>query len=209
MACYFKIDGEKHACLRMRSIFFFVALFFGLNTVAAQEWYQGTIVLKSEKILQGELSPQTDHDAVFLRNGDAVMVYPAHKLKSFHFFDSSASVARKFVALEVLLGVASAHQIYELVVEGEINVLRKERSMWYSVYAEALDFDYYILLDDQFIPISKFKRKVYPSLLQNSKNLKKFVHDNTLAARRATDVVKIIEYYNRDRVLSHGVASSR
>jgi hypothetical protein len=186
----------------------FIVLFFNINAVA-QDWYQGTIILKNEKTLHGEISLQSDHDAVFLKNGDAVMVYPAHKIQSFHFLDKESRATRKFITLEMLFGVGSMHLIYELVLEGEVNVIRKERAVWYSVYYESMDYDYYILQEDQFIPINKFRKKIYPLLLENDPELKAYARENALGAGRLTDVLKIIEHYNERRLLTQEVASTK
>lgn len=170
--------------------------------VHAEEWHHGFIILKSQKVLKGELSIQSDYDVVFFRNGDALMVYPAYKISSFQYHDGVENVDRKFVSIEHDLGTSIKNQIYEIVLDGKVSLLRRQKSVWYSIHLEFIEYDYFVKTEDEILPLNKFKRKVYPVLLESSSDkLKAFVSRYKLSPSRLHDIIKIIDYFNKGQSL--------
>jgi hypothetical protein len=180
-------------------------LFFCMGTeIFGQEWYKGTVTLTNQKVIPGEIAYWAGRDAIFLKSGDATVVFPAFRIRSFSFYDDEAEGERRFVTLLDSIGAATMYQFYEVVLEGPISVLRQQHAFWYSLHLETIDFDYFVMMDERLIPMSKFRRHVYPSLKRSSASIRDFARQNRINLFSINDTVELIEYYNNER---SGVAS--
>jgi hypothetical protein len=164
----------------------------------AENWYQGSITLKSGKTLRGEIAIQYAYDVALFRLGSDVTVFPAFKVESFSFYDGSADVQKEFIARQFSDGVTTTYRFFERVVAGEYSVLRRQETAWYSIHLDILEYDYYVSSPSgDFFPMEKFKRKVYPYLLEESNgNLKKYVQANHLSPMRLLDSILIVRHFN-------------
>jgi hypothetical protein len=185
----------------MRSLKFFAILFilFPVTEIYAADpmWHQGSLILKSEEVIAGEISYEKDHDVVLYRKGKELVVYPAHKIQSFYFYDDESKVNRKFISLQQTIGAFTTHQLYELVIYGEVSIVRRERLIPYSIHHEVIDYEYFIRKDDELLRLRKFKRHIYPQLLFTyEEKLMNFIHQNKLNLTRSSHVIRIVEYYN-------------
>jgi hypothetical protein len=174
-------------------------MLFPLRAVLAADhlWRQGSLVLKSNEVIQGEIAIETDHDVVLYRLGNEIMVYPAHKIKYFYYYDAESGVNRKFISLQQTIGAFTTHQFYEAVVYGEVSVLRRQRLLPYSIHQEVIDYEYFVQKDEELLQLRKFKRKIYPQLLLScEEKLVNFIRENKLNLTRSPHVIRIVEYYN-------------
>ncbi len=95
-------------------------------------------------------------------------------------------------------GARPVYQLYEVIITGEVNVVRRTKQSAFSVHADALDFNYFILYNDKLTPLRKFNRKIFPHLISPSDDrLKKFISTNRLTAHHAGNAIRIIDFYNR------------
>src|SRR5690606_5378635 len=136
-----------------------------------------------------------DCDVAILRNGEAMMVYPAHRIAGISIFDRNANQKRTFVSMTKTHGAAVFHELYEVVLYGAITVLRKEKSAWQSRAIPDPEFDYFVYYGDQLLPVSKFRKKVFRKLA--TPEVKKYARKNGLNLFRIPDTVRIIEFINR------------
>jgi hypothetical protein len=89
------------------------------------------------------------------------------------------------------------YQLYEVLMKGEVTVVRRKKENAFSVHADALDFNYFILYNNELTPLRKFKKKIFPHLLISSDNrLEEFISIHRLTAPHATNTLRIIEFYN-------------
>jgi hypothetical protein len=188
--------------MRLNRFFLFtVLLFLGSLTTWAEDWYQGSVLLKSKETLKGEIAVRHDYDVVLFRNGNELTVYPAYKVQSFYIYDDVTERNRQFVSLQLLFGAATRHQFFEVMLDGYVSVLRREHIVWYSIHLETVDYDYYVKKDDVLTLMYKFKRKVLPDLQRSSReDLSAFIRKNRLSRSRPDHVIRIIDYFNQQYV---------
>jgi hypothetical protein len=175
----------------------------------AEDWYQGSLVLKSQETLKGEIAIHLDHDVVLYRKGDVFAVIPAHKVKSFYIYDEEQESNRQFISLQQTLGAATVHRLYEVLLDGHVKILRKQQTAWYSIHFDAIEFDYFIAKDDELTALHKFRRKVFPGMVRTSSdNFQTFIHKNKLSVHRLDDLIRIIDHYNQQYVSSDQLAKN-
>lgn len=177
---------------------FFSALAF---TSFANEWYKGSLTLRSESVLQGQISIQEGYDVALLKVDDEITVIPAFKIAFMDLYDEKTESDRRFVTLYLGVGAARTFRFFEIMVDGEVSLLRKEVNVWYSLHFDMTEYEYYVLYGDELIDASKFKRTVYPDLVKKSDGaLKSYVRENKLIAYKLSDVVSMLEFYNQYKI---------
>ena len=162
-----------------------------------EEWFQGSVVLKSKSVLRGEISMKNGYDVVFFRVSDQVSIIPAFKIAYLNLYDEKMEAQRRFVSLNIGVGAGRSHQFFELLVDGEVSILRKELTLWYSIHLDMTDYEYYVLYDEEIHALHKFKKQIYPALLKKSDGaLASYVKLNHLSPKSMQDIVDISAYYN-------------
>jgi hypothetical protein len=187
-------------CLIMESkaLLFFVAfIFFSSLACCADDWYAGSLVLRSGKVLRGEISVRYEYDVLLFRLGHEDMVYPAHKIHSFTISDDDAETRRSFVSLQLSIGPATVFRFYEVVLDGELSVLRRQRVVWYSIHLDEDTYDYFVKSGRDVTSIQMFKRKVLPGMLREPENkLSSYVRKYRLSKHKLPDLIRIINQHN-------------
>jgi len=170
-------------------------------------WHAGVIVLRNEKIVSGEVALAGNHDLVLFRKGDTVSVYPAHKIKSVFFYDTKQNINHRLVSVKEERLTHPVYHLYEIVLQGELSVWRKQTSP--VANSDKFDFDYFVRFDNQLLPLQQFRHKVYHELLETSREaLLTFVSRENLDAGQPAHAIRIIEFYNR-HVKEGAVAANR
>jgi hypothetical protein len=190
-------------------IFFVMSLVMTHSLYAGEEeqWFRGTLILKSQTRLQGEISIRVDYDIVLFRMGDELMIYPAHKVHSANVYDESLKLNRNFISLQMEVGAASVHKLYEVLVEGPVSMLRKQRLLWYSIHLDIPEQDYYIWNENEMTSLYFFKKKKFPKLVKASDgDLKSFIRSQRLNPNRLEDMVEILKYYNKQQFSENQLA---
>lgn len=163
----------------------------------AEEWYQGSVVLKSKSVLRGEVSVRHGYDVVFFRVSDQISVIPAFKIAYINLFDEALQAERRFVSLNIGVGASHAFKFFELLVDGEVTILRRELTVWYSLHLDLTDFEYFVLYDEEIMELHKFRKKIYPTLVENSEGvLESYVKSNQLNPKALEDILDMTQYYN-------------
>lgn len=175
----------------------------------AEDWFQGAVVLKSNRVLKGEISIKFDHDVIVFRLANEVMVLPAHKVSSFYIYDQEEESNRQYISLPLEWGAATYHQFFELILNGDVKILRRQRVVWYSIHIDDIEYDYYIKKDNALTALSKFKREVFPALLQSSSDLSSYVREHKLRPIRLNDVVQIVDQYNQLQMNKNPIAKNQ
>jgi hypothetical protein len=178
---------------------FFCLLFLNFQLLSAQSltWFEGSVVLSTCEVLVGKISIKEDHDLILFEQGETRMVYPSHRIKSLYFYDRENNINRRYLSLKEKDGVRSSYHLYEIVIAGRVDVLRRKKTSAFSEHTSALDFNYFIRYNEELIVLRKFKRKVFPQLRSESDTrLENFITANKLRADLPTNAIRIIEYYN-------------
>ncbi|WP_276369738.1 hypothetical protein [Chryseolinea sp. H1M3-3] len=180
----------------MKGIFFCIVLFAFQQLQSQPQWYEGSLVLSDCKVLVGKISLEQKHDLVLYANGDTRIVYPAHKIKSIYYYDNVKNINRRYISIKKDDGIRSSYHLFELVVAGDLSVIRRKKEPSLSIQNEPMDFNYFVYLNDEIIALKKFRRKVFPRL-QYDHRLNEYISFNNLSGDRAVDAIRIIEYYNQ------------
>ncbi|MEO5980295.1 MAG: hypothetical protein ABIS36_09025 [Chryseolinea sp.] len=183
----------------MKTILFFLALTSIEVNAQRLKWHKGSVVLSEGIVLTGSISIEPRHDLILFRTTGNPTVYPAHKLKSVYFYDCEANINRRFISMEYKEGIATNDRLLEVVTSGEVSILRRMKNVIYSYQAsEATDYNYYCKYDGALVPLRKFTKKIFPSLMSKEHNrLRGFMKENRLQSAMDADAIQIIEYYNR------------
>jgi hypothetical protein len=153
-------------------------------------------VLTSGKVIVGKMVIDPFLDVVLFEENDKRMVYPAHKVRSLYYYDGAADINRRVVSLKENSALHDHYQLFEIVVHGEVSVLRKQKTR-FSNPSDALDFTYYVSYLDDVVLLRKFGRKIYPQLRASMDELDDFVAVNHLREYDSSNSIAIIEFYNR------------
>jgi hypothetical protein len=183
-----------------------ILLFFAASLmVSAQEtddWKEGIIVLRNNQVLNGSLF-FTGFETVLFKthNRELVSVFRAHDLQQIRFYDSIINVNRRFIIANGIEDFYQDSRLFEVVLDGGISVIRRlpieSESMMQITYA--LAYDYFIKVDLDIIPLSKFRDRYYPSLLKNCFGLNTFVAAQKLNPNVQADAIRIIKFCNTQK----------
>ena len=113
-----------------------------------------------------------------------------------YYYDDSAGINRRFISLKENSALHNHYQLFEIVVRGEVSVLRKQKTRWANP-SDALDFTYYVSYLDDVVLLRKFGKKIYPQLKSSMEKLDDFVSANHLREYDSSNSITIIEFYNR------------
>lgn len=192
----------------LRKSIFLVALLMLTHYLYAEngEWFPGYLYLKSQTKLQGEIWVRVDYNVVVFRRGGEMVVYPAYKVQSVSIYDESQEKNRNFISLQLEVGAATLHQLYEVALEGQITMLRKQRVLWYSIHLDVPEEDYFIWNNNEVVSLYYFRRKVFPKLLKSNPGTKSFIRDHKLHPNRLEDMVEILTHYNQNALNENQLA---
>ena len=181
----------------MKKIFFCLLLVNCINTNAQSlKWFEGSVVLTSGDVIIGKMVIEPSLDVLLVQRDKERIVYPAHKVKSFYYYDESSDINRRFISLRDNSAMHNHYQLFEIVLQGEVDVLRRQKTRSLKP-SDALDFTYYVSYRDDVMLLRKFGKKVYPHLKSSMETLDEFVVSNHLRAYDDSNSIRIIEYYNR------------
>ena len=163
----------------------------------SQQWFDGSLVLSNGNVRVGRISIECDHDLVLFEQEAVRTVYPAHKIQSVYFYDYTTNVNSRYQSLRKSEGVGSRFYLYEVVLAGEIDVLRRKKSSAFPKHTAPTDYNYFIHHNNVLVPLRKFKRKIFPYIQSSSdKWLKEFITAKRLNIQLPANAIRIIEYYN-------------
>ena len=184
----------------MRTFAAFILIFLSSQATLAQSpvWYEGSLVLKTNEVVVGKLSVHPVHDIVLCKTEDALMVYTADKVQSFYFFDVQSNLNRKFISFQEKINAFTTHALYEVVLSGEIKVLRKLIADFADPDNHRDSYHYFVRLREEIISINKFRSKVYPHLISASGSLSRRINETGWNPNVHADIILIIDYYNRE-----------
>lgn len=76
----------------------FILVFIGF-TQAQNDWVSGSVVLKTNKVLVGEISKKPIHDLILVKSSAGINALPAHEVSHYRFYDRDADINRSFFLL--------------------------------------------------------------------------------------------------------------
>lgn len=175
-------------------------LLFNFQNMKAQSlnWFEGSLVLSNCEVLVGDIALQPQYDLILFQSGSSRMVYPAFRLKSLSVFDKEANINRRFVSRQERTNARTSFHLYEVVISGQVEVLRRMKDNSLSERYAELNFNYFVKHNDSLVPLKKFGRKVFPELISSSEGkLNEYVNAHNLQKYNMSNALQIIGYYNR------------
>jgi hypothetical protein len=182
-----------------REVLIFIFLFTVGKLVASDiQWSEGSLVLNNKEVLCGKISVEEKYDIVLLKSGERVEVYPAHSIRSVFYYDAAVNINRRYLVMETSKAPVSKFQLCEIVLPGNVTVVRHVKDISLKPYSDADDFYYYVKMENELIQLDKFRSKVYDRLLhEGGLVLSVFVSENRLDPNNSAHAIRIIEEYNK------------
>lgn len=151
----------------------------------SDEWYSGAVVTSDGSVLAGEIFYHPGHDLLIVKRKDNRQVLLANSVKSFRFYDPTDNINRKFLSID--------NKLYEVVVAGEIPVLRKAKGILKDHPSDSDGYHYYFFYNSSVEKLSKFRAVLYPAIrFQLAEKEKEFNLDPNLPA----DAIRYIQLFN-------------
>jgi len=189
--------------MKKRAVVFLFFLFTICKLSYADQplnWYQGSLVLRDNTVLTGDISMESQHDLVLFRTDGKVNVYPAYKIAAVYYYDPLANVNRRFLTLKTENDQWHPIHLYEVVLKGEISVIRKLKALAVESYCSAYDYDYFLVTNGGVIKLERFRKIVYPEILKEAGvSLSVYVRENKLDPNESAAAIQIVDHYNHMR----------
>lgn len=162
-------------------------------------WFQGSIVTSNTReVLTGEIALEENFDLILFRQQGQVQVLNAHRLESVFFYDSLLQMNRKFISIRDKSSSEYNFGLYEVVVTGEVKLIRHLKDYAASSSSLVDDYVYYVHNQGQLVPLQFFNERVYVDLVvRGGEHLKQYEKINRLNANHADDAVKLIIKFNK------------
>ncbi|HOX82650.1 MAG TPA: hypothetical protein PLJ60_16590 [Chryseolinea sp.] len=192
----------------MKRFVLFCLLFINSVSLLAGEivWYEGSVVLKTNVVLTGEISIEPQYDLILHRIHGKMEVYPAHKIQSIYFYDAKENINRKFISLKDSR-FFNHHQLLEIVLKGEVSIYRRQKAWTGKSPSDADGFHYFVRYQDKLVDLQKFRNQVYPHLLKSTGGiLSAFMDERKLNPNSPSNAILIIDFYNHIKKEDHILA---
>jgi hypothetical protein len=190
---------------KLSVLFLLVLVNFLALGQSTQEWQRGAVVLSNNLVLTGELLLHLDFNTLVVNDSNERLVLPASTIKSFRYYDKANNINRQYVTLDDLQSGTSA--FYELIVQGEYKVLRKQKRIHSVIPDDREDYVYFTFNDGILTHIRNFRKKVFPQLLKSTPDLNTWVHEQRLDLNSSETALLVVMEYNRLRNANQLVAS--
>jgi hypothetical protein len=177
--------------------FCLLLLEFQLLAAQSPEWSDGSLVLANNEVVVGRIVLHEKHDLLLFERNGSKTVYNSHQIKSAYYYDKAADINRRYIAMKTEDGERSRYQLYEIVVSGDVHVLRRKKASALSTHTNAVDYNYFTLHNGVLSPLIKFPKTMLSELNARSEgSLERFISANRLRVNQAPNSIRIIKYYN-------------
>ncbi len=141
------------------------------------DWHSGVLVLQDQQVLVGHIAFDQVLGLVLIKEKETIKTYTVHNVASFRFYDKGMNVNRKFVVNQnEYTHNTKGLEIFEVVVEGRISVLRKVKKYLISTEGEHLhpqnsnidlewqrrNFKYFVKYNNKVVSMHKFETRIFP-----------------------------------------------
>ncbi len=157
-------------------------------------WRTGSVVLRNDQVLTGDILLHVHFNTLVLKSNDRVSVLNTLQVSSFRFYDPTVNVNRQFLTVNGKDKRSAA--FYELVVQGEIRLVRKLKLHRAQSPDDRNDFNYFIMDNQKLTPLREFKKNILPMLITSAPQLKDWIDKERLNLNEGKSAVLIIKEYN-------------
>ncbi len=184
-------------------------------------WHPGQLVTKGGDTIKGDLKYDFDNQSIQLDDGKTLKAYNVNNLYFFEIFDETINDYRQFYSL--LYEISYNYRVpvlFEMVIEGELSLLLREKIVAESVsnnyfpsyysysmipryqnnysYINKIKYDYFFLNPKgKIYKFSGKKRELFQIMDKKSKEIKEYFNDKKINLKKMVDIVKVTNYYNK------------
>jgi hypothetical protein len=158
-------------------------------------------------VLTGRLSVNTEHHTILFQSENKIEVFPAFRVKKVLYYDEANNINRRIISLRREFALGRRHELFEVVVQGELFLLRQTTGMIVKEGDHTITSAYFVMLNGELSSLKKFRNHIYPILCATSPATSDFVQREHLQPNIACDMVKIILFYNQwsgEQLLTRG-----
>jgi len=162
------------------------------------EWREGVVVLHGGRVINGLIHHPKGFNLIFLKTDEDKIVLTSGKVQLFRYYDPDANINRKFVSLK---GSKWGFEFYEVVVNGEVSVLRELKRYADKTHPDEIDsYDYFTCMNGTLEPMMHFRNRVFPRLLEERPlEIRAYMHKERLDPNEMKSALLIIMEFNRIR----------
>ncbi|HEX5171806.1 MAG TPA: hypothetical protein VFW11_21655 [Cyclobacteriaceae bacterium] len=175
-------------------------LFFAGSSLYSKtlRWCEGVIVLNNSEVLAGDVVIEPSLDLVLFRSGEVRTFYPVSKINFVSLREEGVKYPRKFISLQCEEHGKTAFRLYEVILDGDLSVIRRPNGGSLPGTDEVYGYDYFIMDKATIISLSEFRKKIYPVIenYYSEKKLTRFLSKEQLNPWSLSDAIKIINIYN-------------
>jgi hypothetical protein len=158
-------------------------------------WHKGSVVLASDKVLAGELINHPEFNTIVFKSDSETFVLPAHKLKSFRYYEKASHVNRQFIIINT--SDQADQSFYEVVVQGDWKVVRKLKRIHSQIPDDKMDYSYFIISHEKLLPIRHFRKTIFPELLDLRPDLYDWLKKEKLNLNEPQTAILVVRHFNR------------
>lgn len=171
--------------------------------------YEGTIVLETNEIVTGLFYFEEKMNLLYKRKQTGLEIFPIYKVKALYFYDARENINRRYIKLANDKSRSNLpNQLYEVVLGGELKVLRKRKAYDFPVKVEspglnkaeenAYNYHYFIQFNEDLLEICDFSKKVLPHMRsQHPRELDLLLKEQDWNVHQASGAIQLIEEYNQ------------
>ncbi len=199
-------------------LFIFLVLLFGENSFAQEfsrdYWHNGEVDLFSGDTFKGKLKYDLEKDNIVIQTEEGVIKsFSSQKVQGFQFFDALLRLPRYFHTLPFEKRISySSPVFFELLSEGELNLLNREkitqRSIYYPSFAGGWTSTVFVLEDDYYILDQKTEKvmafdpntqDISQFMTSKRTEVQDFIRNNRIRTNEKMGLIRVFEFYNQKK----------
>jgi hypothetical protein len=124
--------------------------------------------------------------------------FPAAEINYINIHDNHVKVPRKFISLSSEERGRAVNKIYEVVLQGELSVIRKPRGGSLPDFDDVYSYEYFVMESSTVTKLADFRKTIYPIIEHHysPKQMMKFLNYENLNPWSPADAIKLIDIYN-------------
>ncbi len=173
-------------------------------------WFEGTVIFKNDRQVKGEIHIDMDLGLLLIKDPGGIKSFPAFKVKYMEYYDEILGRTRSFITVpNRALRFHRSANIFELVITGELKVLRKEIDTYDNFRGENAthmsefnrhgddQFTYYLYDGKTLTKFNWLTKKRIANLVQKySTEVEDYVKQYKMNLKDTMSRIKVIAYYN-------------
>ena len=166
------------------------------------DWYRGLIITHKGDTLEGFIDFRSKDDELRFHNDNLIRVFYPTQVQSFQYYDEYLRMQRYFACYTQYYHNFKQKKLYEKLVFGKYQILRKVNFESTSSY-ERVGVNHYTAISrfyfwdgKQVIRIKNFTKQFENVFAKHQIDLKNLIKENNWTTYKVGDLVKLVSYLN-------------